>query len=200
MDFTSDDIVTYKKYLNTIDQVLNKYFEEQKEYICCKQGCSHCCERGEYPYSQIEYTFLIMGLLTLELAKQQEIIIRIKNLKKEYETRDKNKSFSHRCPFLGTDNNCMVYDYRGVICRTFGLLTEHSSGKYSLPFCHSLGLNYSKVYNTETKKIDYEAVKNLGYKNLPTPYRTNLKTLMSPEMFVGNPLNFGEIKPLIEWL
>ena len=52
----------YKKYLNTIQSFLDKYFEDQKEYICCQKGCAHCCEKGAYPYSQIEFDYLmIMG-------------------------------------------------------------------------------------------------------------------------------------------
>jgi hypothetical protein len=93
-----------------------------------------------------------------------------------------------------------VYEFRALICRTFGLITLQESGKYTLPFCYSLGLNYSKVYNSENKKIDYEKIKNLGYKNNPEAHRTDLKNLVSPAIFKDEPLNFGKIKSLIDWL
>ena len=200
MEFSADDIKIYQQYLNTITEVLDGYFEDQKEYICCKKGCSYCCEEGEYPYSKLEFTYLLMGFFSLPMDEQRQVILRIKKLKQYYNNRNKDEKFSHRCPFLGEDNVCMVYNYRGLICRTFGLITQYESGKYSLPFCYSLGLNYSKIYDPNTKKIDYDLVKKYGYKKMPYAHKTNLKTLMSPKMFVGEPLQFGEIKPLIEWL
>jgi hypothetical protein len=40
-----------------------------------------------------------------------------------------------------------------------------------------------------------------GFKNIPHPRKTSLKTIMSPEMFEGeSPIDFGERKALIEWL
>ena len=183
-----------------IQQVLDGYFEHQKEYICCREGCSHCCEKGAYPYSDLEFNFLRLGFFKVEMKEQQEIIKRIKKLKEEYSKHDKKEEFMHRCPFLSEDKSCTVYDYRGLICRTFGLVTETEKGKFILPFCHSLGLNYSKVYDPEKKNFNLDAIKAGGYKNLPHPRKTNLKTLMSKEIFEGEPLDFGEMKPLIEWL
>jgi len=200
MDYTAEDFMYYKQYLNTISTVLNGYFEHQKDYICCKEGCSHCCETGQYPYSDIEFKYLLLGFFKVEINEQQKIIKRIKTLKEDYRNCKNKKDFSHRCPFLNENGVCTVYEHRGLICRTFGLITLHNDGKYTLPFCYSLGLNYSKVYDGETKKIDYDKVKAFGYKNWPEAHRTNLKTLMSKEMFEGEPLNFGELKPLIEWL
>lgn len=200
MDYTAEDFIVYKQYLNTISTVLEGYFEHQKEYICCKEGCSHCCETGQYPYSDIEFKYLLLGFFKIPPIEQQAVIKRIKKLKEDYVNCENKEKFSHRCPFLSENGICTVYDFRGLICRVFGLITLHNDGKYTLPFCHSLGLNYSKVYDEDTKKINYDKIKELGYKNWPEAHRTNLKTLMSNEMFEGEPLNFGELKPLIEWL
>ena len=48
--------------------------------------------------------------------------------------------------------------------------------------------------------IDYNVVKKMGYKNYPQARKTNMKTLMSENMFECEPLQFGEIKSLVEWL
>ena len=199
MDYSIEELSEYKKYLNTIDKVLEKYFEHQKEYIFCKKGCSHCCETGQYPYSELEYKYLILGFFKLPREEQEKIIIKIQNLKKEYDNFEDKKEFSHRCPFLNEDGICSVYEYRGVICRSFGLITLLDSGKCVIPFCHGLGLNYSNVYDPVKKGIDFKKVEELKYKNKPHARKTNIKTLMSPDMFVGEPLDFGETKALIEW-
>lgn len=200
MDYSTEDFSNYKRYLNTIDKVLQEYFENQKEYICCKMGCAHCCENGQYPLSELEFHYLLLGFFKLEAKTQQEVIKKIQSLKKEYENTEDRANFMYRCPFLGEDKICTIYDFRALICRVFGLITRHESGATSIPFCHSLGLNYSKVYDPENKKIDYDKVKALGYKEDPDVHRTNLKQLMSPNFFEGEPLNFGEIKSLIDWL
>ena len=69
-----------------------------------------------------------------------------------------------------------------------------------MPFCQSLGLNYSKVYNREKKILDDELVRKYGYKNTPKAYQLSFKTLMSEDLFEDVKIDFGEIKNLIEWL
>ncbi len=200
MEYNIDDFIKFKQYLNTIDEVLKGYFEHQKEYIFCKKGCAHCCEIGQYPYSELEFRYLLLGFFKIPLKEQQEVIKRIQNLKKEYQETEDKKEFRHRCPFLSEDKSCTVYEYRGLICRTFGLITLLDSGKCAIPFCQELGLNYSNVFDNKTRKIDFDEIEKRGYKNIPHPRKTNIKTLMSPEMFEGEPIDFGEIKSLIEWL
>ena len=200
MDYTNEDFFKYKKYLVSLQNLLDECFENQKEYICCHQGCSFCCEKGEYPYSELEFNYLLLGFFKIPISEQKKVVLRIKNLKEEYTKCVDKKNFMYRCPFLNEENSCTVYEYRGLICRTFGLITELESGKYTLPFCSALGLNYSKIYNQELKKIDYDLVKNLGYKALPNPYKLDLKRLTTVNVSKEESLSLGKIKSLVEWL
>ena len=195
-----DKIKLYKQYLNTIQPYLDKYFENQKEYLCCKKGCSHCCKRGSYPYSKLEFEYLKIGLLKMDLDKQKVVIRKIQKLKAEYQNIENKENYMYECPFLDNDGVCTVYDYRGLICRIFGLLKICNDGEIVIPFCQSLGLNYSKVYNKEANKIDKELVKNFGYKNVPKAYDLSFKTLMSEDLFDNIKIDFGDIKSLIDWL
>ena len=43
----------YQLFLKELDNKLSLYFDQHKEYICCKKGCSLCCEKGDYPISKI---------------------------------------------------------------------------------------------------------------------------------------------------
>lgn len=200
MDYTVEDLTKYKQYLNTLDQVLTKYFDDQKEFIFCQKGCSHCCEEGTYPLSELEYAYLLLGFFKIPPVEQRKVIQRIQKLKEEYKKTEDKKNFHHRCPFLSEDKVCTVYEHRALICRTFGLLTITSEGKCVVPFCNDLGLNYSNVFNYERRGIDFELVKKLGCKSKPKPYNTNLRTLMSPSMFEGEPIDFGEVKTMMEFL
>lgn len=198
--FDYERLILYKQYLNTIQAYLDEYFDSQKEYICCKKGCAFCCEKGTYPYSEIEFNYLKLGFLKLNLEEQQAIMKRVMVLKEEYKNTSDKKHFMHRCPFLNEENSCSLYDYRGLICRTFGLLKPSEKGEIIIPFCQSLGLNYSKVYNKEKKIIDEELVLKEGYKNRPKAYDLSFKTLMDKNLFKDVEIDFGEIKSIIEWL
>lgn len=195
-----EELKLYKQYLNTIQDFLDNCFESQKEYICCQKGCAHCCKKGAYPYSRLEFDYLMVGFFKLDSAEQQDIIKRIETLKLEYENCENKEKFMYRCPFLNDENICSVYDYRGLICRIFGLLKPNQKGEIIMPFCQSLGLNYSKVYNKEEKMLDENLVKQLGYKNTPKAYDLSFKTLMNKDLFEGVEIDFGEIKSLIDWL
>ena len=199
-DYTIEEFTKFKQYLNAIDKMLSKYFEEQKDFICCKSGCSYCCENGQYPLTEIEFKFLLLGFFKIEPETRQKIIRQIKKVKFEYQNCENKKEYMYTCPFLGEDKKCTVYDYRPLICRIFGLIIQHESGKYTLPYCQKLGLNYSTVYNEETKKLDYDKVEELGYKSTPGAYRVNLKRLTSADFIKDEKIDFGEFKSLVEWL
>ena len=198
MDF--ERLKTYKQYLNTIQSVLNKYFENQAEYIFCKKGCAHCCKKGVYPYSEVEFQYLTLGFMNLPQNIQMKITEKILKLKEEYKNCETKNEFYHACPFLGDDDECLVYDFRGIICRNFGILQINSENRVLMPFCQSLGLNYSNVYDDENRKFDFSLVEKNGYKNIPKPFPVSRKLLMDKDLFEGEPLDFGESKALIEWL
>lgn len=198
--FDFDKITLYKKYLNTIQKTLDGFFEEQKEYISCHKGCAHCCKRGTYPYTRVEIDYLLLGLFKLEKKIQQGVVQRIRELKEQYQNCEDKKNFMHRCPFLGDDDICTVYEFRGLICRTFGLLNSMDDDRIAMPFCQSLGLNYSKIYDPETKTFKEDLIKKHGYKTVPKTYDLRFKTLMSEDIFVDEKIDFGEIKAMMEWL
>ncbi len=190
----------YKCYLNSIQPLLDKYFEEQKEFIHCKKGCPHCCEKGIYPYSELEFKYLELGFYKVDYNEQVKIMKRITALKKEYEKAGDKENFWHRCPFSNDNSECTVYEYRGLICRNFGIMHINRENKITVPFCVDLGLNYSNVFDKKNNKLDPELIENGHFSERPRPYPITRDSLMDKDLFVGEPLNFGESKALIEWL
>ena len=115
----------YEKFLKELDKKLKKYFDEQSEYICCKEGCSGCCEVGDYPFTQLEMMYLMEGFKALP----NDIKILVKN------------------SLMQTKNNkCSVYKYRGITCRTFGLAYFTKDKIVKVPECVHQNLCYSKVF------------------------------------------------------
>ena len=197
------EVSLYENFINAISKNINEHFEEQKEYIFCKEGCSLCCQKGEYPCSKIELEYLTIGFSYLPQEIQNIVLNNIEKIKHE-KSEFEGENFSYQCPFL-IDNKCSVYEHRMVVCRTFGLIYYNdsenvgSSNPMKIPFCNEKGLNYSKVIDEQTKTISSEKVKALNYKNEPMGYNLNFKQLkekIGKEM-LG--IDFGEEKTLIDW-
>lgn len=195
-------IENYKEYLDKISLSIDKFFEGQKPYVFCKKGCSQCCESGEYPLSELEFNYLMLGYNALD--KNQKHIIQ-KNIDKIKTEKMKhmelsNSKFLHECPFL-IDKKCSVYNYRSLICRTYGLVSFYTDKNdkifYSIPCCVDNGLNYSNVYDSETGGMSSEKWRQTGIEEEPVSFNLSLDFLRNNED--TSELDFGDEKPLINW-
>ena len=193
------DIEKYQIYLSYLDKKLKEFFEEQSPYIFCKEGCSHCCEDGEYPMSKIEFLYLISGINKLTPDIVIEIEKKIFELKNAKDLHNNNEKFRHECPFLHK-NKCSVYQNRPIICRTHGLAFFSKDEQLLVPNCVSLGLNYSNVYDFDTKKLSAEKFEKLNIEQEPLAHNVGLSFMTNNEITKKIGLAFGEIKPLHEWI
>ena len=173
----------YASFLEEFDKRLKEYFSAHKEFLCCKKGCTECCEIGEYPFSRLEAEYIMSGYIKLLPNVQLKIKRNIENILKTYKY-----SENYQCPFL-INKECALYDYRGIVCRTFGLAYV-VNGIVKLPECVNSGLNYSKVYNKNKKEVILE-----------NPVKENLMTdkVLRSKLAEEYQLECGEIRPLIKW-
>lgn len=190
----------YAKYLDVIQEKIDYFFFKQKDYIVCKEGCARCCKNAQFPYSEIEHKYLMSGFETLP-AEVQNIIKQ--NIEKVLELKQKHtdttKVFTYQCPFL-IENKCSCYQYRGIVCRTFGLISQGADDKRpQMPFCIMEGLNYSNVYDPETKLLLTSIYEKSGLETPPMVFNVDYKTLMDKEFEKGFNFTFGKVKPLIDW-
>ena len=173
----------YEEFLKILDAKLDKYFEEQCEYIKCKPGCSMCCEVGEYPFSKLEIEYLISGFKKLHPNLRKTIMNEINRLKRK-------KPKMHKCPFL-IDKKCSVYQYRGIVCRTHGLAWyDEDVNRIRLPYCVNKGLNYSKVFDRKTGEV---------FLDEPIRERLRIDTILTSEEAKNFGLEYVEIRPMMKW-
>ena len=132
--------------------------------------------------------FTFIGFLP-EKAKDRESLL------KQY----KNNSESYACPFLINDE-CSVYEYRGIVCRTFGLAQLGPNSELKVPFCAYDGLNYSNVIDLETGKVSAEKFKRLNTDLEPLAFNIAYLNLVDEDIAKAFGFEFGEIKSLAEWL
>ena len=110
----------YETFLCVLDKKLNGFFENQKEYICCSKGCSLCCKTGVYPISEVEFLYIKYALERLPDDVRENILSKIRTLKAQKAAESGDKNWTYVCPFL-EEEKCLVYTFRPIVCRTFGL-------------------------------------------------------------------------------
>lgn len=194
---TLEDLKKYEAYLKYLNEKLGKFFQEQSPYIFCKEGCSHCCESGEYPLSEVEFAYLNLGARTLPLEVFQQIDKNIEQIKAE-KLNFQGEKFLHQCPFL-INKRCSLYNFRPIICRSHGLAFFSKENKIMVPDCVDKGLNYSNVYDTERRTISTEKFDATGNTQEPLAHNVRLGFLTDNDITNGLGLDFGEIKALIDW-
>ncbi len=182
----------YKKFLDSIDSDINKIFEYQKEYIHCKKGCSLCCERGDYPVSELEFNYFMRQADTLDEnfkrnIKEKADIIKQKNLE------------SYTCPFL-FDGECVIYKSRPLVCRLFGVLTEDKTGHPVYPFCAEEGLNFSEVFDETTRHLSLDLAIKKNFKVLPRFCKLSYQVVLNLPLAKELNIEFGKTKRLIDFL
>ncbi len=187
----------YLVYLKFLDEKFTKFFNKQKPYIFCKKGCAKCCKNAEFPYSEIEILYLMTGAKLLPAEIQDKIKKNVEKIKAEKLKFD-GKKFLYTCPFL-IDNVCSIYNYRGIVCRSFGLMYKGADGKNKVPFCCFQGLNYSNVIEEKTNIVSGEKFKNLGVEDEPVAFNISYEFLTDPDFEKGFNFKFGDKKPMIEW-
>lgn len=190
-------LVNYLTYLKFLNDRLEKFFEKQKPYICCQNGCGMCCRNAQFPYSQMELSYLLQGLWALDLDTKKLISANIKKLQQD-RLNFKRERFLYDCPFL-INNVCSVYEYRGIVCRTFGLLYTGIDGRIKVPFCSFQGYNYANVLTDDGSQISSEKFEKLGIPEEPVAFNISYEFLTNPDFERGFNFSFGEKRPVIEW-
>ena len=189
----------YLKYLEFINEKIEKFFNRQKEYIFCKKGCGLCCKNAQFPFSKIEMQYLFIGCKDLDAGtfnKIEENIEKIIEQKKNF----KGEKFTYDCPFL-INNVCSVYNHRGIVCRSFGLMTiiQNTDKKNKVPFCYAKNLNYSNVIDFETQQVSGKKFKDGGFIEEPLAFNVSYDFLTSKDFEESFNFKFGEKKPIIDW-
>lgn len=180
----------YEEFLKEFDLMLGTLFEQHKRYVKCKKGCSICCEKGDYPFSQLEFAYLTQGYINLPYYTKIIVQQNIANIKMDKKEHKKSERFEHKCPFL-VNNECSVYQYRGLVCRTFGLCYyDDVKGYVKLPGCVHNGLNYADFYDEKEKKLNINNIINLNLR---------IDRILNSELAESYKLESGDIRPMMEW-
>jgi Fe-S-cluster containining protein len=124
--------MSYKNILNRADTFFRSVIESQPQNLQCGRGCSLCCY-GLFEISAADIPILSDGLEQLHPMRRRMIIRKASEIisatahpnLRETSTAEKEEFFdrtaSTPCPNLNDAGECMVYEHRPLVCRTFGL-------------------------------------------------------------------------------
>lgn len=183
MDFKKH-FVKYEAVVQMVDAVFDKVKNEYPREVFCREKCSDCC------YALFDLT-LIEALYIKEQFKQKfsgpekNKIIEIADKTDRALTKMKRKAYKDvkegadqleiiakmsqervRCPLLGEDNLCVMYDKRPITCRVYGIPTStagvsHICGRTNFKQGEPYPtLNMDKIY-TQLQLISAELVRDI---------------------------------------
>ena len=112
--------------LKTIYAAMDSKYHEAADYYGFKcTGCEdNCCLTRFYHHTLLEYSYILKGFATLDKEKQTQIKQRAaKVCRKTALADEKGEAVRLMCP-LNFDGLCLLYAFRPMICRLFGIAHE----------------------------------------------------------------------------
>jgi Fe-S-cluster containining protein len=123
---------TYQRILADADAFFRRVMEAQPQQLQCGRGCSLCCY-GLFEIGSADVPVIAEGLAKLHPARRKKIVARALEIVASSRHPDlrtcspieKEKFFDRTaetpCPNLDARGECMLYEHRPLVCRTFGL-------------------------------------------------------------------------------
>jgi Fe-S-cluster containining protein len=153
----------YEKVIEQVDQAFEKISVSHPDEVRCKEGCSDCCH-ALFDLTLIEALYINHHFHRHLPKDQQEAILELANtadravyklkrqayqdLKKgvaEEELLQRLAEERVRCPLLDEKDRCLLYAWRPVTCRLYGVPTAIGGRAHT---CGISGFDQGKSYPT----------------------------------------------------
>ncbi len=133
---------------STIDETTRHIAATHGSEIKCSKGCADCCH-ASFDVSLIEGHYILKAFRDLPRNIRRPALKNAEKAMRQWKKMIDDKldvsRVRIRCPLLGQDNTCIIYDARPVNCRTYGVPTEiHGHGHV----CRLSGFEPGKSYPT----------------------------------------------------
>ncbi|MFH2091623.1 MAG: YkgJ family cysteine cluster protein [Pseudomonadota bacterium] len=177
--------VQYEALVQMVDGIFDRVKNEYPKEVFCREKCSDCCY-ALFDLTLIESLYLKDKFLAKFSGKAKEDVLQIADKTDRVLTKMKREAYQKvqkgadqleiiakmsqervRCPLLGEDNLCVMYDNRPITCRVYGIPTStagqsHICGrtnfKQGAPYPT---LNMDKIY-TQLQLLSAQLVKDIN--------------------------------------
>ncbi|MGM0654110.1 MAG: YkgJ family cysteine cluster protein [Thermodesulfobacteriota bacterium] len=181
--------VKYEAVVNMVDQVFERVKQEYPKEVFCREKCSDCCY-AIFDLTLIEALYLnhkfnekfsgkekaeliaIADKTDRALAKmKRDAYKKVKNGADQLEIVGKMSQERVRCPLLGENDLCLMYECRPITCRVYGIPTStagasHICGRTNFVQGKAYPtLNMDKIY-TQLQLLSAELVKDINSTNI----------------------------------
>jgi len=181
--------VKYEAVVNMVDQVFDRVKQEYPKEVFCREKCSDCCY-AIFDLTLIEALYLnhkfneefsgkekaeliaIADKTDRALAKmKRDAYKKVKDGADQLEIVGKMSQERVRCPLLGENDLCLMYECRPITCRVYGIPTStagasHICGRTNFVQGKAYPtLNMDKIY-TQLQLLSAELVKDINSTNI----------------------------------
>jgi len=137
-----EHFVKYEALVQVVDAVFERVKKEYPKEVFCREKCSDCCY-AIFDLTLIEALYLKDKFLKNFIGKEKNSLIEIAGKTDRVLTKMKRDAFKEvkkgtdeleivgkmsqervRCPLLGEDNLCVMYENRPITCRVYGIPTS----------------------------------------------------------------------------
>ena len=208
--------VKYEALVGMVDQVFDRVKKEFPKEVFCREKCSDCCH-AIFDLTLIEALYLNHKFNETFSGKEKADLITIADKTDRALTKMKRDAYKKvkkgadqleivgqmsqervRCPLLGENNLCLMYEYRPITCRVYGIPTStagasHICGRTNFVQGKAYPtLNMDKIY-TQLQLLSAELIKEINSSNirmheLLIPVSMAMITLFNDE-FLGVKIN-----------
>ncbi|WP_320043322.1 YkgJ family cysteine cluster protein [uncultured Desulfobacter sp.] len=181
--------VKYEAVVSMVDQVFDRVKKEFPKEVFCREKCSDCCY-AIFDLTLIEALYLnhkfnekfsgpekatliaIADKTDRALAKmKRDAYKKVKDGADQLEIVGRMSQERVRCPLLGENNLCLMYEHRPITCRVYGIPTStagasHICGRTNFVQGKAYPtLNMDKIY-TQLQLLSAELVKDIKSTNI----------------------------------
>ncbi|MBT7260308.1 MAG: YkgJ family cysteine cluster protein [Desulfobacula sp.] len=137
-----EHFVKYEALVQVVDAVFERVKKDYPKEVFCREKCSDCCY-AIFDLTLIEALYLKDKFLKNFIGKEKNDLIEIAGKTDRVLTKMKREAFKEikkgsneleiigkmsqervRCPLLGEDNLCVMYENRPITCRVYGIPTS----------------------------------------------------------------------------
>ncbi len=180
-----EHFVKYEALVQMVDGIFDRVKNEYPKEVFCREKCSDCCY-AIFDLTLIEALYLNNKFLNtfsgktkndlFEIAdKTDRVLVKmkrkaykeVKNGAEQLEIVAKMSQERIRCPLLGEDNLCVMYEHRPITCRVYGIPTStagtsHICGRTNFKQGDAYPtLNMDKIY-TQLQLLSAQLVKDIN--------------------------------------
>jgi len=176
IDFT-EYFERYEAVVAEVDAVFKKFEDDMPDLVKCGKGCSDCCHAlfditlAESVYINKKFNENFSGMersTILERADQADRQIH-KLKRKVYKASQEGRPATEilmevskarvRCPMLGDDDLCALYENRPITCRLYGVPTSIGGQAHT---CNQAGFKGGEKYPTVNMDIIIDKLIAIG--------------------------------------